>query len=97
VTGACSVDRAAGRPQGHGPRPGFRDALITGVAQGLAVVPGISRSGATIAALLWRGASADLAPRLSFLMYLLVSAGVASSRSARSLEADLAWGRPRSA
>jgi len=55
----------------------FLDALLTGVAQGLAVVPGISRSGATIAALLWRGASADLAPRLSFLMYLVASAGVA--------------------
>jgi undecaprenyl-diphosphatase len=71
---------------------GFRDALITGVAQGLAVVPGISRSGATIVALLWRGASADLAPRLSFLMYLLASAGVALLTLGEVAEADFAWG-----
>ncbi len=53
-----------------------RDAIIGGVAQGLAVVPGISRSGTTIAVMLWRGASADLAPRFSFLMYLVASFGV---------------------
>lgn len=70
----------------------FRDALWTGVAQGLAVVPGISRSGATIAALLWRGASADLAPRLSFLMYLLASAGVAVLTLDEIRAADLDWG-----
>jgi undecaprenyl-diphosphatase len=55
----------------------FRDALLAGVAQGLAVIPGISRSGATIAMLLWRGATPGIAPRLSFLMYLVVSFGVA--------------------
>ena len=70
---------------------GFRDALIAGVAQGLAVVPGISRSGATIVALLWRGASADLAPRLSFLMYLLASAGVAVLTLDEIVAADFAW------
>ena len=53
------------------------DALVAGVAQGLAVIPGVSRSGTTIATLLARGASADLAPRISFLMYLVVSFGVA--------------------
>jgi undecaprenyl-diphosphatase len=55
----------------------WRDALIGGLAQGLAIVPGISRSGTTIATFLWRGASNDLAPRVSFLMYLVASAGVA--------------------
>jgi undecaprenyl-diphosphatase len=55
----------------------LRDALVAGVAQGLAVIPGISRSGVTIASLLWLGASSGLAPRLSFLMYLTVSVGVA--------------------
>ncbi|HEX7000326.1 MAG TPA: undecaprenyl-diphosphate phosphatase, partial [Trueperaceae bacterium] len=42
-----------------------------------AVIPGISRSGSTIAALLARGADKELAPRMSFLLYLVVSAGVA--------------------
>ncbi|MDZ7703915.1 MAG: undecaprenyl-diphosphate phosphatase [Trueperaceae bacterium] len=54
----------------------FRDAFIGGIAQGIAVVPGVSRSGITIATMLWRGASNDLAPRFSFLMYLVVSFGV---------------------
>ena len=53
-----------------------RDAVIGGVAQGLAVIPGISRAGATIVTMLWRGANADLAARFSFLMYLVVSVGV---------------------
>jgi undecaprenyl-diphosphatase len=61
----------------HAEQLTFRDALWVGVAQGLAVIPGISRSGSTIAMLLWRGASADLAPRFSFLMYLVASGGVA--------------------
>ncbi len=55
----------------------FLDALIAGAVQGLAVIPGISRSGSTIAALLARGADKELAPRMSFLLYLVVSAGVA--------------------
>jgi undecaprenyl-diphosphatase len=70
----------------------FVDAFVAGVAQGLAVVPGISRSGATIATLLARGASSDLAPRLSFLLYLVVSTGVALLGFGEVLEADLAWG-----
>src|SRR5690606_35024413 len=36
-----------------------------------------SRSGSTIAALLARGADKELAPRVSFLLYLVVSLGVA--------------------
>jgi len=70
----------------------FRDALLAGVAQGMAVVPGISRSGATIAMLLWRGASADMAPRLSFLMYLVVSFGVAILEADTVLGERIAWG-----
>ena len=55
----------------------FRDAVLAGIAQGIAVVPGISRSGSTIAALLHLGAAGPLAARLSFLLYLVASAGVA--------------------
>jgi undecaprenyl-diphosphatase len=69
----------------------FRDALFAGVAQGLAVIPGISRSGSTIAMLLWRGASADIAPRISFLMYLLVSLGVAILGAGEVVAAGIAW------
>lgn len=69
-------------PRGPQPRTNIRDvrfvdALIVGIAQGVAVVPGLSRSGTTIATLLFRGISSELAARLSFLMYLVVSLGVA--------------------
>ena len=43
-------------------------ALFVGLIQGLAVFPGISRSGSTIAAALFMGMSAPNAFRLSFLM-----------------------------
>lgn len=69
----------------------FRDALLAGVAQGFAMIPGISRSGATIAMLLWRGASAEQAPRLSFLMYLVVSAGVAVLEADTVLGGQIDW------
>ncbi len=55
----------------------FFDVVFTGVAQGLAVIPGVSRSGLTISALLSRGASSELAPRFSFIMYVVISLGVA--------------------
>ncbi len=54
----------------------FLDAVLGGIAQGLAIIPGISRSGSTITALLWRGINAELAAKFSFLMYLVVSLGV---------------------
>ncbi|MGK7889593.1 MAG: undecaprenyl-diphosphate phosphatase, partial [Leptolyngbyaceae cyanobacterium] len=68
------------------------DALVGGIAQGIAVMPGISRSGSTISAMLWRGASSDLAPRFSFLMYLIVSFGVSLLGITDAIEEGLAIG-----
>ena len=48
-----------------------------GAAQALAIFPGISRSGATIAAGLWLGLSRGAAARLSFLMLLPITVGAA--------------------
>ncbi|MCA1795989.1 MAG: undecaprenyl-diphosphate phosphatase [Desulfuromonadaceae bacterium] len=48
----------------------FTDAFITGVAQSLAIAPGISRAGATIATLLFRGVDGASAARFSFLLSL---------------------------
>lgn len=70
----------------------FLDAIIGGIAQGLAVVPGISRSGITIAAFLGRGTDAELAPRLSFLMYLVVSLGVTVLGVKDVQAAAIGWG-----
>jgi len=44
------------------------DALLIGTAQVVALVPGISRSGTTIAASLARGLHRDWAPRFAFLL-----------------------------
>lgn len=46
----------------------IRDGLAVGLAQGIAVLPGISRSGSTIWAGLLRGISRDEAFRFSFLL-----------------------------
>lgn len=49
----------------------FMDAFIIGIAQAMAVLPGISRSGATIASGLLLGVKKDLVTRFSFLMVLV--------------------------
>lgn len=54
---------------------GWRDALVMGGAQALALQPGVSRSGATITAGRWLGLTRDAAARISFLMSLPVIAG----------------------
>lgn len=52
----------------HGPYLGLKDALLIGLAQGIAVIPGISRSGSTIAAGLYLGIDRESATRFSFLI-----------------------------
>jgi undecaprenyl-diphosphatase len=46
------------------------DAIIVGLLQGVAILPGFSRSGLTVSALLLRRYSAEDALNLSFLMYI---------------------------
>lgn len=50
------------------PGLGIAAALVVGLAQGVAVVPGISRSGATIGAALLAGVARDEAVEFSFLL-----------------------------
>ncbi len=49
-------------------KTGWGRAVLIGVAQGLAITPGISRSGATIAAGLLLGLERELAARFSFVL-----------------------------
>ncbi|MEM4789554.1 MAG: undecaprenyl-diphosphate phosphatase [Ignisphaera sp.] len=51
------------------------DSLVLGFIQGLSAVPGISRSGVTIATLLYLGYTVDEALRLSFLASIPVNLG----------------------
>ena len=53
------------------------DSLLVGVAQGLAVIPGLSRSGMTVAALLSRRVDRKRALTLSFLLSIPVSLAAA--------------------
>lgn len=55
----------------------LKDGLLIGLAQGLAVVPGISRSGATIATGLLSGLEGEVAARLSFLLFIPAILGAA--------------------
>lgn len=53
-----------------------KDAIIVGLAQSVALVPGISRSGATIVAAMLVGMKVETALRFSFLLYIPVSLGI---------------------
>jgi len=57
-----------GRQARHADQLNWRDAIVVGVAQTLALVPGISRSGATISAGLFLGLDRELAARFGFLL-----------------------------
>ena len=83
----------------------LRDALLVGVAQAMALVPGVSRSGATITAARGLGYSRDAAARLSFLMSLPIIGGallyegaqVASEGVPGEYVAPVLWGIAASA
>ncbi|MCA0983821.1 undecaprenyl-diphosphate phosphatase [Halobacillus yeomjeoni] len=53
----------------------WKDAIIVGFAQAIALIPGISRSGATIVAAMFLGMKQETALRFSFLLYIPVSLG----------------------
>lgn len=53
----------------------MKDAIIIGCAQAVALIPGISRSGATIVAAMARGINQETALRFSFLLFIPVSLG----------------------
>lgn len=56
------------------------DAITVGVAQALAIVPGVSRSGVTISAGLFRGLKRDTAARFSFYLSTPIIAGAVGKK-----------------
>lgn len=54
----------------------IKDAIIIGLAQSVALIPGISRSGATIIAAMFLGMKRITALRFSFLLFIPVSIGI---------------------
>lgn len=79
--------------------PGLREAVLMGVAQAFALIPGISRSGATVVMALWLGVEAREAAAFSFLMAVPAIGGAAVLSIPELLErapgvstAALLWG-----
>ncbi|MEJ2502093.1 MAG: undecaprenyl-diphosphate phosphatase [Gemmatimonadota bacterium] len=77
VTGALLYSTSWGDAAQPHDRPQSRHAVAMGFAQCLALMPGISRSGSTIAAGLWTGLKGERAAEFSFLMSLPAIAGAA--------------------
>ncbi|BBX73226.1 undecaprenyl-diphosphate phosphatase [Mycobacterium shinjukuense] len=67
-SGVIALAECLGRQSRHIEQLNWRDALAVGVAQTLALVPGVSRSGATISAGLFLGLDRELAARFGFLL-----------------------------
>jgi undecaprenyl-diphosphatase len=96
-----AADRSASRPRRHG-RPGRRrktvddlsprDGLIYGLWQSLALVPGVSRSGATVSGGLFLGYEREAAARYSFLLAIpaVLASGLFELREVPG--SDVAWG-----
>ena len=65
------------RREGLGHEVGYKDAIIIGLAQAVAVLPGLSRSGTTIATGLLCGVKKESVTQFSFLMVLIPNFGEA--------------------
>jgi undecaprenyl-diphosphatase len=55
----------------------LRDALLIGIAQAFAIIPGVSRSGSTISLALFLGYRREEAARFSFLLAVPITFGAA--------------------
>ena len=68
VTGFLVYSVRFSSPRADDPTPSARQAVWIGIAQAAAILPGISRSGATVAMGTWRGVEAVAVAEFSFLM-----------------------------
>ncbi len=69
--------------------PGTASALIIGIVQGIAVAPGISRSGATIGTALLLGIGKEEAARFSFLAGIIPILGAAVLEGRHAVDAGI--------
>jgi undecaprenyl-diphosphatase len=77
VTGAILWPTRRALVRAAAQRPGLWAALLIGVAQAAALIPGISRSGSTVVTALWLGVASSEAAAFSFLMAVPAIAGAA--------------------
>ena len=71
----------------------FADAITIGIAQAIALIPGVSRSGITISAGLFRGLEREASARFSFLLSMPIIAGATLLHAIklRTGQADHNW------
>lgn len=78
VTGSLLILTVRIKNNGKGvERFSIKDALIIGLVQGISIIPGISRSGSTIAAGLFLGLERETSARFSFLLAIPAIIGAA--------------------
>jgi undecaprenyl-diphosphatase len=77
VTGAIVWSTRYTITRGTAEEPSWRDALLIGCAQAFAILPGITRSGTTLAVAMALGMSPLAAAEFSFLMGVIAMAGAA--------------------
>jgi undecaprenyl-diphosphatase len=86
------ADRRGGRERTR-TDAGAADAVALGLAQALALIPGVSRSGATRATARWRGFSPAEAAALSSAVGLPVTLGALALKGTQALHSDRSeWG-----
>jgi undecaprenyl-diphosphatase len=90
-TAAALSSTARVRP-GKRDNPSLKNAFWIGVAQGLAVVPGLSRSGSTIAVALHSGVKPERAFELSMLISMPAVAGAIALELPQALHGDESLG-----
>ena len=94
-SGVMVVAERAARQDRPESSVGLRDALVVGLVQCVALIPGVSRSGATISAGLLRGLDRVAATRLSFLLSipaLLAAGGLEAVTESSAVSATVGWG-----
>ncbi|MDQ3389281.1 MAG: undecaprenyl-diphosphate phosphatase [Gemmatimonadota bacterium] len=85
------VSRATARPEGE-LEPQWGGALSMGIAQAMAILPGISRSGSTVVTGLWRRIDALAAAEFSFLMSVVAILGAAVQKAPEMLAEGIGVG-----
>ncbi len=68
---------------------GLFNSIVIGIAQGIAVIPGISRSGATIATGIMTGLDNELAVRFSFLLAIPAILGASAVKAHKFFQCDI--------
>jgi undecaprenyl-diphosphatase len=93
VTGCILWSSRWALDRGSDTRPTWAAAVLIGIAQAFALVPGISRSGSTVVAAMWLGLEAREAAAFSFIM-AIPAVGGAAVLQLLDLETAVAAGLP---